>query len=271
MSQHVCMTLDPEYGAAGMSGENNVCLVFDFHKLLGDYECLDLTDNGEAEVRFSGITNFDKYLIAIYTTNKVWAKGDGWEGFFYRPISEWFPEKLKPLVRALPSVKAITRAISDANESLKFETDEDGDHHQAMGPHGAKISCEIVYQPYEFEFEGVCSYDKFSRFLEDKPTVVIRGVHAGKMRSGIGTHMMDEAIRHFRAMGYDQFALNASPMGLSIDLIKFYERFGFRIVQHQGGNAMMALSDKTEDMDTYVEPSDPVYHTYEKDPESYRY
>jgi hypothetical protein len=110
----VCMTVDPGYYQAGFTGESNVCLVFPLDSLQ-DLELEDLTDNGEAEIRFKEVPDWNKRVHSIYTTNKVWSRGDGWEGFYYRAISEWFPASLKPLVQTLASPKAISGALSKKN------------------------------------------------------------------------------------------------------------------------------------------------------------
>lgn len=106
----VCMTVDPGYYNAGFTGESHICLVFDIESLK-DLEFEDLTDNGEAEIRFNNIPNWDQRVHSIFTTNKVWEKGDGWEGFYYRPISEWFSPNLKPLVKTFKSSKEISHFL----------------------------------------------------------------------------------------------------------------------------------------------------------------
>ena len=106
----VCMTVDPGYYSAGTTGENNICLLFPIKPLLKlDY--IDLTDNGEAEIRFKYVPDWDKLVHTIFVTNKTWSKGDGWEGFYYRPISEWFPNSLKDIVRFFPSSKSISQEL----------------------------------------------------------------------------------------------------------------------------------------------------------------
>lgn len=112
MGNEVCMTVDPEYAAAGMTGESNVCFVFDLPGLMRDYDVKNLTDNGEAEVRVLRIDDPKKYIVRIFVPTKVWDKGDGWEGFHYRAIKEWFPDSLKPLV-------VVTRSNKDTVSRLK--------------------------------------------------------------------------------------------------------------------------------------------------------
>lgn len=138
---------------------------------------------------------------------------------------------------------------------------------------GGKAIFEVIHDPYEYDFSGVVSESKYAKFLSDGPAVKIESIDAGpNKRRGIGTTLMDEGLQEMRKLGHTQFYLNASPKGTMrlLDLVKFYERFGFRIVQHQGNNAMMALSDKTINLPTYTEPPDAVYYTYERDPETYK-
>ena len=80
-SNAVCLTVDPEYYQAGFTGESNVCIIFEI-KDLGKIR--DLTDNGEAEIRVEKVENWVEKAKAIFVVKKVYEKGDGWEGFFYR-------------------------------------------------------------------------------------------------------------------------------------------------------------------------------------------
>lgn len=107
----LCMTVDPGYESAGISGESKICIVFDLPKLLKDFKCKDLTDNGEAEIRFQKISDWYKYAIGLYSDKKTYEKGDGWEGFFYRGIHEWLPEELKKIVHVCPSTISICKEL----------------------------------------------------------------------------------------------------------------------------------------------------------------
>lgn len=108
----VCLTLDPRYISAGFTGESHICLLFKMENLM-DLHIENLTNNGEAEIRIKEIPDWNKRIDEILTTNKIWTKGDGWEGYYYRPISEWLPEELKHLVKTFPSVKKISDYISN--------------------------------------------------------------------------------------------------------------------------------------------------------------
>jgi len=112
-STGVCMTLDPTYGRAGVSGESKICIAMDFQALRRDFEVQDLTDNGEAEVRIKMVKNWPKYTKSIFVDRKSWERGDGWEGFFYRPVKEWMPEELKPIVHVEISTRSICKALKE--------------------------------------------------------------------------------------------------------------------------------------------------------------
>jgi hypothetical protein len=108
---NVCMTLDPEYTSAGFTGESYICLVLNLQKLIKDFKIEDLTDNGEAEIRIEKIPQFNKYLEKVFIVKKNYEKGDGWEGFYYRPIQEWYTQDLKLITEILPSVKSISKEL----------------------------------------------------------------------------------------------------------------------------------------------------------------
>lgn len=110
---NVCMTLDPEYTSAGFTGEAFICLVLNLQKLIRDFKIEDLTNNGEAEIRIEKIPQFNKYLEKVYITRKSYEKGEGWEGYYYRPVQEWYPQDLKNITEILPSVKSISKALKD--------------------------------------------------------------------------------------------------------------------------------------------------------------
>lgn len=107
----VCMTIDPSYESAGYTGESDICLVFDAVKLMQACDFKDFSDNGESELRFLGILDWDVFLKNILITKKCYDTGNGWEGFFYRPVSEWLPERLKGVVETYSSTKAICNQL----------------------------------------------------------------------------------------------------------------------------------------------------------------
>jgi hypothetical protein len=58
----------------------------------------NLTDNGEAEIRVKKVPDWDRIVKRVYIIKKPYETGDGWEEFFYRPIKEWLPDRLKSMV-----------------------------------------------------------------------------------------------------------------------------------------------------------------------------
>jgi hypothetical protein len=106
----VCMTIDPDYDRAGFTGESKICLVFSFESLR-DLEVENLTDNGESEIRFSEVPNWNERVEAIYVERKTWERGDGWEGFFYRSVKSWMPVSLVDKVHSLSTSRGISREL----------------------------------------------------------------------------------------------------------------------------------------------------------------
>jgi hypothetical protein len=107
-SSAVCLTLDPTYLEAGFTGESHICIVFEI-KDLG--EIRDLTDNGEAEIRCKVINNWVEKAKEIFVTQKAYTKGDDWEEFEYRPLSEWLPSEVKEKLKICKSIKEIGKEL----------------------------------------------------------------------------------------------------------------------------------------------------------------
>lgn len=167
------------------------------------------------------------------------------------------------------------RTYEEFTRHLRESLVEDGEDRYVFSSDGVKVVMEVVHDPYEYDFRGVVSQEKYDRFMPMGPAVKIEHVESANPGKGFGTTAMHGAIEAMRDMGHETFYLNASPMiargaiSKISDLIRFYEKFGFRVVQHQGGNAMMALSELTVGTPAYVDPPDAKYHTYERDPESW--
>lgn len=62
---------------------------------------------------------------------------------------------------------------------------------------------------------------------------------------GIGSQLMKRGIELMKKNGYNQFYLNASPMGFkglgTMDLVEFYKKFGFKELLNQGHNVLMGV------------------------------
>ena len=63
---------------------------------------------------------------------------------------------------------------------------------------------------------------------------------------GVGRALMNKAIETAKELGYSQIYLNANPIGSHglnlVDLVKWYESFGFKTILNQGENVLMLMS-----------------------------
>lgn len=108
---------------------------------------------------------------------------------------------------------------------------------------GSVIS-EILFNDY-YEFEDVLSEDEFNQMFPDDTIVKIEHIEVNDnyKNSGIATTLMNQMMNLMKNEGYTQFYLNASPMGFSglnlSQLVRFYEKFGFKTFLNQGRNSLM--------------------------------
>lgn len=134
---------------------------------------------------------------------------------------------------------------------LKFKTsvDEDRTTIQAFvdGEKIGSLHMEELFG-YSFEFEDVFDEDEFLKIFPRERIIKIEHIKVDDFykNEGIGTMLMKKGIETMKKKGFDQFYLNASPMGSSglnlNDLVDFYKKFGFKELLHQGGNVLMALT-----------------------------
>lgn len=109
------------------------------------------------------------------------------------------------------------------------------------------IIIEILYNAY-YEFDDVLDEDEFDELYPDNEIVKIEHIEVldTYKNKGIGSDLMKRGIKLMKSKGYEQFYLNASPMGFSgldtQDLVDFYEKFGFRILLDQGHNVLMSIT-----------------------------
>jgi GNAT superfamily N-acetyltransferase len=140
------------------------------------------------------------------------------------------------------------------NESLtnityKKEVDEDRTKIIAYNNKNkvGSLTMEILFDSYEYEFEDVFDEDLFYKIYPNDEIVKIEHleVNDNYKNLGIGTELMKRGIALMKKNGYNQFYLNASPMGRSgldiMDLVIFYKKFGFKELLNQGNNVLMGL------------------------------
>lgn len=97
-------------------------------------------------------------------------------------------------------------------------------------------------------FEDCFSDDEYYEMFPDDKVFIISSISIAKayMGRGVAKELMRLAILEAREHGYHNVYLNASPMGFSglklPELVKFYEKFGFKTILDQGNNVQMILN-----------------------------
>jgi len=109
------------------------------------------------------------------------------------------------------------------------------------------LSMEILFDAYKYEFDDVFDEDTFYELYPDIEIVKIEHIEIDDnyKNSGIGSELMERGMKLMKVNGYNQFYLNASPMGFNglgtMDLVDFYKKFGFKELLNQGHNVLMAV------------------------------
>jgi GNAT superfamily N-acetyltransferase len=110
------------------------------------------------------------------------------------------------------------------------------------------ISMEILFDAYQYEFDDVFDEDTFEELFPDSEIVKIEHIEVDdKYKNyGIGSELMKRGMKLMKRNGYNQFYLNASPMGFkglgTMDLVDFYKKFGFKELLNQGHNVLMGVN-----------------------------
>ena len=106
---------------------------------------------------------------------------------------------------------------------------------------------EVLTQSYEYEFEDVFTEEEFNEIYPDDIIIKIEHIVVDDFykNQGIGSELIKRGIKLMKQRGFNQFYLNASPMGYSglntHDLVQFYKKFGFKELLHQGHNVLMGV------------------------------
>lgn len=109
------------------------------------------------------------------------------------------------------------------------------------------LSMEILFDAYQYEFEDVFDEDTFNEMYPDSEIVKIEHIEVDDnyKNSGVGSELMKRGMELMKKNGYNQFYLNASPMGFNglgtMDLVDFYKKFGFKELLNQGHNVLMGV------------------------------
>ena len=109
------------------------------------------------------------------------------------------------------------------------------------------LSMEILFDAYYYEFDDVFDEDTFEELYPNSEIVKIEHIEIDDnyKNSGIGSELMKRGMELMKKNGYNQFYLNASPMGFkglgTMDLVEFYKKFGFKELLSQGHNVLMGV------------------------------
>jgi GNAT superfamily N-acetyltransferase len=113
----------------------------------------------------------------------------------------------------------------------------------------ASVTSEVLFNSYEYEFNDVFSEEQFNEIFPDDDIIKIEHIEVFDeyKNKGIASELMKRIMNLMKKRGYTQFYLNACPLGYSglelNDLVKFYEKFGFKILLNQGNNTLMGISE----------------------------
>ena len=137
------------------------------------------------------------------------------------------------------------------NKYYKYLERVDEDRYTVKALYSDREVGEVVMEVlfgYNFEFEDIFDEDSFYELFSDLDIVKIEHIEVEDFKKGlgVGTSLMEEAMRIMEGKGYKQFYLNASPMGFTgldkIGLVNFYKKFGFKVLLDQGGNVIMGIT-----------------------------
>jgi len=109
------------------------------------------------------------------------------------------------------------------------------------------LSMEVLFDAYQYEFDDVFDEDTFEELYPNSKIVKIEHIEVDDnyKNYGIGSELMKRGMELMKNNGYNQFYLNASPMGFkglgTMDLVKFYKKFGFKELLNQGHNVLMGV------------------------------
>ena len=137
-----------------------------------------------------------------------------------------------------------------ANRQIDYQLEEDdGGIAVSAYLNGDKIgfvTADILFDPYEHEFNDVLSEDEFEELYPENEIVKIEWIEVDDKykHQGVATMLMVKLMQHLKDT-YSQFYLNASPIGNSglqlNDLVNFYKNFGFNVIKTQGHNVLMGF------------------------------
>lgn len=133
-------------------------------------------------------------------------------------------------------------------EGLTFKTEKSEDNIYIYAIESkekiGKVDVEIYhYESGKYWFEDIMDEDEYDEMFQGSPFAMINHIEivGGSGGNGVGTALMNKALERIKKLGLGTIVLNACPLNrvpLST-LTTWYEKFGFKIYKHQGGNAIM--------------------------------
>lgn len=157
-------------------------------------------------------------------------------------------------MRLQENISRIKQVMGILNESInnityKKSVDEDRTTITAYinNNKAGSLSMEVLVDSYQYEFDDVFDEDTFEELYPNIEIVKIEHIEVDDnyKNSGIGSELMKRGMKLMKKNGYNQFYLNASPMGFTglktMDLVEFYKEFGFIELLNQGHNVLMGV------------------------------
>lgn len=142
------------------------------------------------------------------------------------------------------------KSFNESKETIEYKYKHDGeDKHEVEAYYNDKkiggVVAEVLFDSHLYEFGDDFQEDEIYNIFPDNIIIKIEymDVEDNYKGSGVGKELMKRIMLEMKKEGYVQFYLNASPMGFSglplSALVKFYEKFGFKILRDQGNNVLM--------------------------------
>ena len=153
------------------------------------------------------------------------------------------------MIDKVKSFKQFVNEVFVNNITYKKSVDEDRTTITAYINNNkiGSLSMEILFDAYQYEFDDVFDEDTFDEIYSDSEIVKIEHIEVDDnyKNSGIGSELMKRGMELMKKNSYNQFYLNASPMGFkglrNMDLVEFYKKFGFKELLNQGHNVLMGV------------------------------
>ena len=157
----------------------------------------------------------------------------------------------KDIREMIDKVKNFKQFVNESVENITYKKSVDEDrttisafiNNNKVG----SLVMEILFDAYQYEFDDVFDEDTFDDLYPDNNIVKIEHIEIGDnyKNSGIGSGLMERGMKLMKEDGYNQFYLNASPMGFKglgiTDLVEFYKKYGFEELLNQGHNVLMGV------------------------------